>query len=345
MSVMLKAGQGNRLSLSPPPPVRSFLHLRQENELSSFRSLHSPLLNASSPSACAVAILLWPGTMRARRVLRRLVLLAVLLPQWLLLGLVCPVPPNITSGFHNGSGTYDQGTVITYNCSQNLSLIGNPSIFCSIDSNGTQWIGNPPKCKVVMCKDPVVEHGVKLNGFGTHTYRSNVTFECKIGYFMIGSYFIQCDENSTWNPEEPSCKKIAPDICGAPLIPTGSVHPLKPEYSIGTAVQVFCIPQYSFPDETIEMTTVCDGYNLWDPRVQPCFLRTSPDTTVLSITHGRVTHGKKRRYEPGDNVTVECQAGYTLKGPSMIRYIGGNKWSPELPHCILRNCLPLISYA
>ncbi|XP_053102395.1 complement receptor type 1-like isoform X4 [Hemicordylus capensis] len=275
MSVMLKAGQGNRLSLSPPPPVRSFLHLRQENELSSFRSLHSPLLNASSPSACAVAILLWPGTMRARRVLRRLVLLAVLLPQWLLLGLVCPVPPNITSGFHNGSGTYDQGTVITYNCSQNLSLIGNPSIFCSIDSNGTQWIGNPPKCKV------------------------------------------------------------APDICGAPLIPTGSVHPLKPEYSIGTAVQVFCIPQYSFPDETIEMTTVCDGYNLWDPRVQPCFLRTSPDTTVLSITHGRVTHGKKRRYEPGDNVTVECQAGYTLKGPSMIRYIGGNKWSPELPHCIL----------
>lgn len=59
-----------------------------------------------------------------------------------------------------------------------------------------------------MCKDPVVEHGVKLSGFGhSYTYGNNITYECKIGYFMIGSYLIQCEENSAWNPAVPSCKQ------------------------------------------------------------------------------------------------------------------------------------------
>lgn len=59
-----------------------------------------------------------------------------------------------------------------------------------------------------MCEDPVVEHGVKLSGFGhLYTYGNNITYECKIGYFMIGSYLIQCEENSTWNPAVPSCKQ------------------------------------------------------------------------------------------------------------------------------------------
>ncbi|XP_044302820.1 complement component receptor 1-like protein [Varanus komodoensis] len=190
-----------------------------------------------------------------------------------------------------------------------------------------------------MCEDPIVEHGIKLSGFGhTYTYGNNITFECKIGYFMIGSYLIWCQKDSTWYPEVPSCKKIDPKLCGAPLIPRGTVHPLKPQYKIGIIVAVTCNPHYSFPDETMEMTTVCQGYNVWDPPVQPCVFRTSQDTFQLSVHNGMIIHGKKNNYEPGDNVTIKCYAGYTLVGSSEIRYIGGNQWSPKIPSCSLSTC-------
>lgn len=63
-------------------------------------------------------------------------------------------------------------------------------------------------------------------------------------------------------------------------------------------------------------------------------VRTSPDTSKLRILNGIII-GKKKYYVPGDNVTVHCYAGYSLRGPSAIRYIGGKKWLPEIPSCTL----------
>lgn len=64
-------------------------------------------------------------------------------------------------------------------------------------------------------------------------------------------------------------------------------------------------------------------------------VRTSPDTTTLRIPNGRIVRGKKKLYEPGDKVSINCHAGYALKGPSVIKYIGGQRWSPSVPRCNL----------
>ncbi|XP_061486595.1 complement receptor type 1 [Rhineura floridana] len=250
----------------------------------------------------------------------------------------CKVPPDILDGSHNGTGKpYSYGIVIKYSCREAFSLIGEPSIVCDIDRyNRPLWSSKPPKCKVVTCTDPVVQDGIKLSDFkDSYTYGNNITFECKNGYFMIGSYFIQCVENDTWLPNVPSCKKISPDICGAPLILKGNVYPLQPQYESGIAIAVRCNPKYSFLDETIEMNIRCQGYNRWDPPVQPCFFRTSPDNTELDIPNGRIFSGEKKYYKPGDEVTIQCHAAYILKGSSKIKYIGGNKWSPNIPTCVL----------
>ncbi|KAH0618912.1 hypothetical protein JD844_018447 [Phrynosoma platyrhinos] len=200
-----------------------------------------------------------------------------------------------------------------------------------IDNNVVLDLGN-----TITCEAPVVENGIKLSGFGPlYTYGKNITFECKIGYFMVGSYLIRCEINSTWYPEIPSCKKIGPGLCGAPLILSGTVHPFKPQYVSGMIITITCNLHYSFPDDTMEMTTVCQGYNVWDPPVRPCLLRTSPDIFQLTINHGAIIQGKKKNYEPGDSVVVTCDAGYTLVGPSEIRYIGGKQWTPHMPSCSL----------
>ncbi|CAI5777763.1 Uncharacterized protein PODLI_1B005966 [Podarcis lilfordi] len=267
----------------------------------------------------------------------------LLLPQWSLpqdsVRFFCTIAPNISNGSHNGTGApfYALGTVITYTCHDNFSLIGAHSISCGMDGDTKGvWKGKPPKCKVVKCKDPVVEHGLILSGFGhSYTYGNTIIFECKTGYFLMGNYLIKCGANSSWYPALPSCKEIDPGLCGAPLIPSGTVRPLRHQYKIGTSVVVTCNKQYSFPDETMEMNVACQGYNSWYPPVQACFFRTSPDIYYLSIRNARIIRGKKTSYEPGDTVTIRCSAGYTLAGPSEIRYIGGKQWSPKLPSCYL----------
>lgn len=62
-------------------------------------------------------------------------------------------------------------------------------------------------------------------------------------------------------------------LCGAPLVPRGSVYPLEPLYELGATVTIECNPQYSFPDETIEIITICQGRNLWNPPAPPCMCK------------------------------------------------------------------------
>ncbi|XP_063155897.1 complement receptor type 1-like [Candoia aspera] len=250
----------------------------------------------------------------------------------------CGKPPNIIDGFHNGNAsTYPYGTIINYSCNKNHSLIGAPSISCGAHINlKGQWIGKPPICQVVLCKDPVVEHGIKITRLEkSHIYGSIVTFQCKIGYFMVGTPLIRCEKNSIWVPKVPSCKKISPGICGAPLILNGIIKPLQPYYETGKRVAIRCNLNYSFFDDSTVMNIQCQGYNIWNPPPQLCFFRTSPDISHLFIYHGKIVHGRKKTYKPGDEVVIACHAGYILIGSSKIKYIGGKKWFPSLPNCHL----------
>ncbi|XP_062834697.1 C4b-binding protein isoform X2 [Anolis carolinensis] len=232
------------------------------------------------------------------------------------------------------------GYIITYVCKLGFAKI--PGIKGYTVCRSYTWSSIEESCDVPKCEDPIIEHGTKLSGF-KHSYANgdNVTFECNIGYFMIGSYFIQC-ENKRWYPTVPSCQKIVRDLCGAPVLPYGMVEPLKLQYQSGSIIAVHCKPNYSFPDETIEMYLTCHGFNLWEPTVQPCFLRTSPDTSKFFIHNGKIVSGKKTIYEPGDNITVECLPGYALNGPREIRYVGGGKWLPVHPRCYLHAFFTLI---
>lgn len=61
---------------------------------------------------------------------------------------------------------------------------------------------------VVICENPEVENGRKLSGFASHySYGSMVVFECDPDYVLSGENIITCQENSTWYPPIPTCKK------------------------------------------------------------------------------------------------------------------------------------------
>ncbi|CAI5777760.1 Hypothetical predicted protein [Podarcis lilfordi] len=283
--------------------------------------------------------LLW-GLLRTRRLLGMSMLLLLLPQELVVCGEACNMAdlPNFTF-----SEVYEEltGFAVVYQCKDGaVRLPGKSTVTYCRDGS---WTELEEPCKLVICENPRVQNGIELTGLrDSYTYGNSVTIECKTGYFMIGNHYMLCEKNGTWVPKVPSCKKITPHICGAPVVSKGHVHPLLSEYNVGDVIDVYCNQNYSFIDETTKMSVRCQGYNQWDPFIPLCLAKTSPDTSNFYIHNGRITQGVKQYYTPGDEISVQCNAGYTLIGPSTITYIGGSKWSPNIPVCKLSIFLRLL---
>ncbi|XP_077151301.1 membrane cofactor protein-like isoform X2 [Ranitomeya variabilis] len=120
----------------------------------------------------------------------------------------CPPPPPIADGHYEPDmEDYSYQHAVTYKCKDaTFSLIGDKSIYCTGYGN---WSAEPPKCTVVVCKSPDVEHAKKLSGIaGPYTLNSAVRFECDSGYTMTGSASVTCNASSEWHPPLPTCSKI-----------------------------------------------------------------------------------------------------------------------------------------
>nr|XP_060627497.1 C4b-binding protein alpha chain-like [Anolis sagrei ordinatus] len=256
----------------------------------------------------------------------------------------CEYPGPLTNGIvQEEQKEYKIDSEVTYYCNPGFTLVGERTSKCVFQEKEMKWSTSLPSCESGKCKNPEVRHGIRLTGLDSfHAYGQTVTYECKIGYYMVGSYISRCEENGTWYPKIPTCEKISPEVCGAPFIVNGTVQMLLSTYVIGMGITIICNEDNSFLDDTTEMTTECLGYNVWDPPVKPCLSTTSPDISPLTIYNGAIIEGKKRHYRPGDSVVVSCNAGYTLIGPSTIRYIGGKKWTPYMPTCSLNFLLVML---
>lgn len=254
----------------------------------------------------------------------------------------CKPPPSIANGRYTEAANYVYQTTVTYSCDDvrtgenPFSLVGSPSIFCTVDENSNGvWSGPPPQCKVVICDNPQVENGRKASGFASqYIYGSSVRFECDPDYVLLGMDVISCTENGTWYPSLPTCKRISEDACGAPKISHGEVVPQKSVYLRGESVQIRCSPRCAFPDGGTEVTVMCQGRNTWSSEPN-CACDSEPSDFSPVISHGRIIEGKKSVYSEGDSITIECYAGYTLHGAAHIEYIGGGRWTPEVPVCKL----------
>ncbi|XP_042740051.1 C4b-binding protein alpha chain-like isoform X4 [Lagopus leucura] len=246
----------------------------------------------------------------------------------------CIHPGELEHGFVNVTDlTF--GSAATFSCEKGYRLYGNSQISCVIKDKGVDWNGGLPVCDMVICENPDVENGRKLSGFASHyTYGSTVMFECDPDYVLFGNDVITCQENSTWYPSIPTCKKVSEDSCGAPKISHGEVVPPKSVYLRGESVQIRCIPHCAFPDGGTEVTVTCQGQNTWSSEPN-CACGPEPSDSSPVISHGRIIEGKKSVYSIGDSVTIECYAGYTLHGAARIEYIGEGRWSPEVPICKL----------
>ncbi|KFW09498.1 Complement receptor type 1, partial [Eurypyga helias] len=243
----------------------------------------------------------------------------------------CSPPPAIENGqSSDGNRDFTFGMAVTYTCNRGFSLIGDPTIHCTVnkDLEGV-WSGPPPECKVVRCKNPEVKNGKKLSGFGTeYTYRHTVTFECYPGYLLNGSSTVTCEADNSWNPPVPTCEPVH---CGpAPRFPFAEPERAVGESSLaGTKLNYRCKPGYTAASGKSSAVT-CLNDASWSADPDFCIRQ---QCTPLTIKNGDVV---------ADNflfetvVTFTCHPGYELKESSSAKCVvsgNGVDWDTPLPYC------------
>ncbi|CAH1263510.1 CSMD3 [Branchiostoma lanceolatum] len=110
--------------------------------------------------------------------------------------MVAPVHGSLTGG------TY-VGDTVTYSCDAGYELVGTSFQTCEITQT---WTNAKPTCTRVACQklDPPT-NGI-LNAT-SNLYGDTVTFECNVGYQLIGSYTLTCQSDQQWSGAPPYCEK------------------------------------------------------------------------------------------------------------------------------------------
>ncbi|XP_010339294.1 membrane cofactor protein isoform X4 [Saimiri boliviensis] len=191
--------------------------------------------------------------------------------------ILCKPPPTIKNGKHTFSevDVFEYLDAVTYSCDpapgpDPFSLVGESTIYCR-DSLG--WSGDPPECKVVKCRFPVIENGRQTAGFGKKFYyNAAVMFECYEGFHIIGSDTIVCNSNSTWDPPVPKCVK-------------GPRPTYKPPVSR--------YPGYPNPDEGM-----LDGLDEW--AIALIVIAILVGVAIISVGLHRYLQRRKKKGKPDD---------------------------------------------
>ncbi|GAB1285917.1 Complement component receptor 1-like protein [Apodemus speciosus] len=276
----------------------------------------------------------------------------------------CEIPPGIPNGdfFSLNREDFHYGMVVTYRCNTGVrgkkvfNLVGEPSLHCTSNDGQTGvWSGPPPQCiEINKCTPPPhVENAFMVSeNKSLFSLSDTVEFRCQPGFIMKGTNSVHCHSLNKWEPELPSCFKVAYS-CD----PFASVI----QFTIGG--KLFSCLKLSFTinmsDKLLYTLKSCGAFQDQLPNghvLFPSNLQLGAKVSFVCNKGGdRVTCSlpkdmsgfknglkMKKEYYYGDNVTLQCEDGYTLEGSSQSQCQSDVNWDPPLAKCLSRSNSGLI---
>ncbi|XP_034866328.1 membrane cofactor protein-like isoform X10 [Mirounga angustirostris] len=116
-----------------------------------------------------------------------------------------------TPGLENGevfapNFTFQFDSEAYFYCNEGYYLSGKKALLCELRGDDVFWSDEFPKCYMVKCDYPVIEHGRLVSGIrDKYSYQAVVLFECIPGFYLNGSNPVFCGGRSTWEPAMPKC--------------------------------------------------------------------------------------------------------------------------------------------
>ncbi|XP_008062636.1 C4b-binding protein alpha chain-like [Carlito syrichta] len=254
----------------------------------------------------------------------------------------CEPPPDISNGKHSGDKEiYTYASSVTYSCDPLFSLIGNASIFCTVENKTIGvWRPDPPTCEKIACRPPKIPKGIFVSGFGPfYTYKDSIVINCEEGFILRGSSLIHCEADNEWHPSVPSCEPMdgctdLPDISYASWERSDYNLSDQEIFEVGTELKYKCKPGYR-PILNKPLIMTCQKNLTWTSSNKcESVCCPTPDLENIRIINERRYFTDKCVYAYGDYISYTCDEGYfpISVGEKSQCHTDGT-WKPKMPAC------------
>ncbi|XP_070977615.1 sushi, von Willebrand factor type A, EGF and pentraxin domain-containing protein 1 isoform X2 [Oncorhynchus clarkii lewisi] len=211
------------------------------------------------------------------------------------------------------------GDRISFHCDEGYKILGPSTATCE---KGGLWSPGVPVCSRGRCvaAPPTIPHAVQQGGGATAA--DTVTYRCRPGYQMKGSYpHVTCGREGRWGEVRISCEPVS---CGAPT-PVSHAQVVGETFTFGSQIQYRCDEGYELSSQSDSLS--CQSEGTWSKqsircRPVPCPLPANLPTHVM-VTGEDLT-------PVGGVVTLSCPTGFILQGPDLAECQLGGSWSPGL---------------
>ncbi|XP_022449238.1 complement receptor type 1 isoform X4 [Delphinapterus leucas] len=254
---------------------------------------------------------------------------------------VCQPPPEVLHGKHTPShkNNFSSGQEVFYSCEPGYDLRGAASLHCTPQGD---WSPEAPRCAVKSCAAFLdqLPNGHVLFPLNFHL-GAKVSFICDEGFQLKGSsasYCILVGTKSLWNNSVPVCERKS---CGKLPEPFNGMVYINTDTRFGSTVNYSCNKGYRLIGSP-SATCLLSGIDVtWDKKAPIC---EKVKCSLPQIMNGIKKELKLRKvYHSGDNVTLECEDGYTLEGSPWSQCQEDDLWDPPLAICTSRTSDELIA--
>ncbi|XP_066283044.1 sushi, von Willebrand factor type A, EGF and pentraxin domain-containing protein 1-like [Branchiostoma lanceolatum] len=236
--------------------------------------------------------------------------------------------PDLVTPLHGSlTGATYVGDTVTYSCDTGYELVGTSFQTCEITQT---WTNAKPTCTRVACQklDPPT-NGI-INGT-SNLYGDTVTFECNVGYQLVGSQTLTCQSDQQWSGAPPYCEKKQ-----CPPLTAPAFGWLTRGNSYGDKVTIVCDAGYTVVGSA---TLTCQADQQWSAPQPSCQRTLCPPLSPIS--DGQMSGGNFF----ADKVTFVCNSGFDLVGSSDRTCQADGTWSGIQPVCNRTKCPDLVAPA
>ncbi|CAH2293998.1 sushi, von Willebrand factor type A, EGF and pentraxin domain-containing 1 [Pelobates cultripes] len=234
----------------------------------------------------------------------------------------CGQQPPLENGKVKGN-EYTYGKQVEYHCNDGYRLHGDTNRMCLENGN---WSGTTPICLLITCDSP---NGI-TNGeiIGTdYSVGKEILYKCNQGYKIQGIAKRICLSDGTWDVQAPVCQPLN---CGPPEdISHGFLT--NSSFKYNDYIAYACFTGYEIQGSP---TRQCLANGSWSGSPPSCLACECPKP----IIQNGVVLGKN--FSCGYSISIKCQEGFKLLGPSEINCESAGKWSHGFPHCGKISCGP-----
>ncbi|XP_073075332.1 CUB and sushi domain-containing protein 1 isoform X4 [Manis javanica] len=234
----------------------------------------------------------------------------------------CSPPPPVPHGSAQGADVR-WGASVAYSCARGYQ----PSHAAVLSCEGRgEWRGEPPRCLPVFCGDPGTPADGRLSG-RSFTYGSEVLFQCRAPFVLVGSPRRVCQADGTWSGVQPACIDPTHNTCPDPGTPHFGIQNSSRGYEVGSTVFFRCRKGYHVQGST---TRTCLANLTWSGIQTECIPHAcrQPETPA---------HADVRAIDLpafGYTLVYTCHPGFFLAGGSEHRTCKADmKWTGKSPVC------------